>query len=112
MLNPSDQQEKLVAYNEKHDIISEAYSPLGTGKIFEIKELADLASKYNKSVAQIVLNWSLAKGFLPLPKSVHQDRIIENTKIFDFKLTEDDIKLIDSLHGQAGLASNPDQVDF
>lgn len=112
MVNPSDQQREIVSYDVKHNILTEAYSPLGTGRIFEIEELKALAEKYNKTVAQVVLRWSLHKGYLPLPKSVTPERIIENTQLFDFKLSEEDIAFIDGLHGKAGLASNPDEVDF
>ncbi|WP_374285780.1 aldo/keto reductase [Lactococcus sp.] len=112
MVNPSDQQREIVSYNVKHNILTEAYSPLGTGRIFEIEELKALAEKYNKTVAQVVLRWSLHKGYLPLPKSVTPERIIENTQLFDFKLSVEDIAFIDGLHGKAGLASNPDEVDF
>jgi diketogulonate reductase-like aldo/keto reductase len=111
-LNPSDTQDEVVAYNEAHHILSEAYSPLGTGKIFTIPELQDLAAKYNKSVAQVVLRWSLQHGFLPLPKSVHADRIQQNTEIFDFELSDEDVKTIDQFHGVAGLAKDPDQATF
>lgn len=111
-LNPSDMEDEVVAYNRKHDILSEAYSPLGTGKIFSIPELKTLADKYDKSVAQVVLRWSLQHGFLPLPKSVHADRIEQNTELFDFELSDDDMKVIDGFHGVAGLANDPDQVNF
>ncbi|MGQ2357764.1 aldo/keto reductase [Pediococcus pentosaceus] len=111
-LNPSDTEDEVVAYNKEHGILSEAYSPLGTGKIFTIPELKDIAAKYNKSVAQVVLRWSLQHGFLPLPKSVHADRIKQNTEIFDFELSDDDIKKIDDFHGVAGLAQDPDTTDF
>ena len=111
MVNPSDQQEEVVAFNKAHDILTEAYSPLGTGKIFAVTELTDIADKYGKTVAQVVLRWSLHKGYLPLPKSVTASRIKENADIFDFDLTEEDITFIDSLHGKAGLARNPDEVD-
>jgi diketogulonate reductase-like aldo/keto reductase len=111
-LNPSDTEDELVAYNKEHGILSEAYSPLGTGKIFTIEELKDIAAKYNKTVAQVVLRWSLQHGFLPLPKSVHADRIQQNTDVFDFELTDEDIKKIDSFHGVAGLAKDPDTTTF
>lgn len=111
-LNPSDMQPEVTAYNDAHDILNEAYSPLGTGKIFKIDELQAIADKYGKTVAQVVLRWSLQYSFLPLPKSVHEDRIKENAQLFDFELTAADMTLIDGLHGQAGLASDPDTVNF
>ncbi|AVK61373.1 2,5-diketo-D-gluconic acid reductase [Lactobacillus sp. CBA3605] len=111
-LNPSDTEPEVVAYNEAHGILSEAYSPLGTGKIFGILALKTIADKYQKSVAQVVLRWSLQRGFLPLPKSVHADRIQQNTELFDFELSAEDVKTIDGMHGVAGLANDPDEVDF
>ncbi len=111
-LNPSDLQPEVTAYNEAHHILSEAYSPLGTGKIFKVVELQDIAANYGKTVAQVVLHWSLQHGFLPLPKSVHPERIEENAQLFDFELSEADMKVIDGLHGQAGLAADPDTTDF
>lgn len=111
-LNPSDLQPEVTAYNEAHHILSEAYSPLGTGKIFKVAELQNIAANYGKTVAQVVLRWSLQHGFLPLPKSVHPERIEENAQLFDFELSEADMKVIDGLHGQAGLAADPDTTDF
>lgn len=109
-LNPSDMQPEVVAYNQAHDILSEAYSPLGTGKMFTVPELQEIAARYNKTVAQVVLRWDLQHGFLPLPKSVHAERIAENADLFDFELTEADMKLIDGLKGVAGEARNPDET--
>ncbi|WP_125761273.1 aldo/keto reductase [Companilactobacillus hulinensis] len=111
-LNPSDLQPEVVAYNKAHNILSEAYSPLGTGKIFQVPELKEMATRYNKSVAQLVLRWSLQHEFLPLPKSVHADRIKENGQIFDFEISSDDMKTIDGLHGLAGVATDPDTANF
>lgn len=111
-LNPSDAQPEIVEYCQNHNLLLEAYSPLGTGKIFDIPELQNLAKSYQKSVAQIVLRWSIQHGFLPLPKSVTAERIAENANIFDFELTNEDMKIIDNFHGKAGLAANPDEVEF
>lgn len=112
LINPSDMQSELVDYNKKHNILTEAYSPLGTGKIFQVEVLKDLAEKYNKTLAQVVLRWSLHHGFLPLPKSVTKERIISNIQVFDFELSPEDIKLIDGLEGSAGSAMNPDTTEF
>ncbi|MEC6747707.1 aldo/keto reductase [Marinilactibacillus sp. XAAS-LB27] len=112
LLNPSAMQDEVVKYNQAHNIVSEAYSPLGTGKIFEVDELKELAEKYDKSIAQLVLKWSLQHGFLPLPKSVHEKRIHENADIFDFEIEDADMKTIDGLKGTAGEAPDPDNVSF
>lgn len=111
-LNPSDQQKESVAINNKHGIITEAYSPLGTGKIFEVEALKGIAATYDRSVAQVVLRWSLQKGFLPLPKSVTESRIIENAQLFDFELTQEDMDKIDALEGTAGVHLNADEAGF
>lgn len=112
LLNPSEMQPEVVQYNKEHDIISEAYSPLGTGKIFEIDELKELADKYDKSIAQLVLKWSLQHSYLPLPKTVTKHRVWANTELFDFKIDEKDMKLIDQLKGRAGSAKDPDTIEF
>lgn len=111
-LNPSDMQPEIVSYCREKDILLEAYSPLGTGKIFEVDSLKELAAKYNKTVAQVVLRWSLQHGFLPLPKSVTESRIKENSEVFDFELSKEDMETIDQLRGTAGLALNPDETTF
>ncbi|MCH5461707.1 aldo/keto reductase [Lactobacillus sp. LC28-10] len=111
-LNPSDLQPNVVEYNNAHDIVTEAYSPFGTGRIFQIDDLKDIAEKYNKSVPQLVLRWHLQHGFLPLPKSVHAEYIKANTDIFDFEIAEEDMKTIDGFRGAAGLATDPDTTLF
>lgn len=93
-------------------MILEAYSPLGTGKIFDVPQMQDLARKYGKSIAQICIRWSLQRGCLPLPKSVTPPRIEENLKVFDFELDPDDVALIASLTGCVGLSSDPDTRPF
>ncbi|HKM29914.1 MAG TPA: aldo/keto reductase [Bacilli bacterium] len=112
LINPSDMQEEVVAFNEAHDILTEAYSPLGTGKIFAVEVLKEIAAKYKKTVGQVVLRWSLEHGYLPLPKTITPQRIVENYQLFDFKLKPEDIKLIDGLHGVTGLATDPDKTTF
>lgn len=109
-LNPSDMQPEAVMENKKHNILTEAYSPLGTGDIFDIEELSDLAKKYNKTKAQIVLRWSLQHGFLPLPKTKTMSRVKENADLFDFEISEEDMKIIDGFKGRAGEGQDPDTI--
>ncbi|GHU46268.1 oxidoreductase [Bacilli bacterium] len=111
-VNPSDQQEEVVAYNKAHNILTQAYSPLGTGEVLTVPALVEIANKHGKSPAQIALKWSLQKGYLPLPKSVTPSRIVENGQLFDFELSAEDIATIDTLHGATRLTSDPDQTNF
>lgn len=110
-INPSDQQEEVVAYNKAHGILTEAYSPLGRGELLEVPAIVEIAEKYGKSTAQVVLKWSLQKGYLPLPKSVTPSRIIENGQLFDFDLSDDELTAIDQLHGVGSLTRDPDTID-
>ena len=112
LLNPSEMQPETVARNKELNILSEAYSPLGTGKIFDLDEMKILSEKYNKSIAQVAIRWSLQHGFLPLPKTSTLSRAAENVDVFDFEISEGDMKLIDGLKGLAGSMSSPDEKPF
>jgi diketogulonate reductase-like aldo/keto reductase len=111
-LCPGDTQDEVVDYCREKNILLEAYSPLGTGKIFEVPEMQELAKKYQRSVAQICIRWSLQRGYLPLPKSVTPERIWENTKVFDFELSPEDVKAIADLKGVTGYSQDPDEISF
>jgi diketogulonate reductase-like aldo/keto reductase len=111
-LCPGDTQEEVAAYCKAHNILLEAYSPLGTGKIFHVPQMQQLAQKYEKSIAQICIRWSLQMGFLPLPKSVTTSRIKENTEVFDFALSEQDVQMISDLRGCCGYSANPDTITW
>ena len=111
-LCPGETQDELVEYSRTKGMILEAYSPLGTGKIFDVPEMQALAEKYGKSIAQICIRWSLQQGYLPLPKSVTASRIEENIKVFDFELEESDVKLIAGLTGCVGVSGDPDNMPF
>lgn len=112
LLNPSEMQSETVARNKELNILSEAYSPLGTGKIFELDEMNNLAEKYDKSIAQVAIRWSLQHGFLPLPKTSTLTRAAENMAVFDFEISEEDMKVINNLKGLAGSMGNPDEMNF
>jgi len=111
-VNPSDLEEEIVAFNNEHNVLTEAYSPLGTGKMLTVPAIQEIADKYNKSVAQVALRWSLQHGFLPLPKSTHKERIIENGQVFDFELSADDMSALDKLTGVAGTHTDADNATF
>lgn len=111
-LCPGETQPEVVAYCREHNILLEAYSPLGTGRIFDVAEMTTLAEKYKKSIAQICIRWSLQMGYLPLPKSVTTSRIKENAEIFDFELDKEDVAFIAGLTECCGPTKDPDTTNF
>jgi len=111
-LHPWLNQAELVDYCKKHNIQVEAYSPLMSGHLSEVPELDEIAGKYGKTPAQIVLRWHLQRGIVIIPKSVHKERIIENSQIFDFNLSEEDMEAINSLNRDKRFLPHPDNVFF
>lgn len=112
-LCPGDVPEALIADNRARGILLEAYSPLGTGKIFDVPEMQRIANETSRTVAQVAIRWSLQKGFLPLPKTVTPARIDENAQVFDFQLSKEQMATIDNLErGIIGLASDPDTITW
>lgn len=110
--HPYAVQQDLIDFCHARNIRFEAWSPLMQGKIFEIDTLKKIASKYNRSVAQIVLRWDLQKGVITIPKSVRQEIIISNSQLFDFELSAEDMKTIDSLDKNQRIGAHPDHFDF
>ncbi|MCZ2493560.1 dehydrogenase [Dellaglioa algida] len=111
-LAPGDTNKETIDYAHDHNIQLEAYSPLGTGAIFAEPTMVEIAERVGRTVAQVTLRWSLQNGFLPLPKSVHADRIEENTHLFDFELSDEDMAKINALEGVVGYAQDPDTATF
>jgi diketogulonate reductase-like aldo/keto reductase len=111
-LHPGQTQSETVLFCQKYSILIEAWSPLGRGIMLSNAILKEIAEKYNKSVAQLCIRWSLQNGFLPLPKSVTQSRISENAKVFDFEITHEDMEIINTIPYFGGSGSDPDNIDF
>lgn len=80
----------------RRGVAVEAYSPIVRGERWGEKPLVALAEKHGKSEAQVLLRWSLQKGFIPLPKSVTESRIIQNKELYDFELTAEDMKSLET----------------
>ncbi|HOO25349.1 MAG TPA: aldo/keto reductase [Clostridiales bacterium] len=110
--HPGLLQTQTTAFCADNNILVEAWSPLGSGRLLEAKELKAVAAKYDKSVAQICVRWCLQHGTLPLPKSVTPSRIKENADVFDFEIGPEDMALIDALPDIGGSGLHPDEVNF
>lgn len=99
-VSPIGIKQDLVDYCNKHNILVMPYSPLmdvAHGKI-PTEKIQPIMAKYKKSLAQVVLRWNIERGCLPLPKTKNPMRLAENFNIFDFSLTEEEVKVISSLN--------------
>lgn len=96
--HPLNTRPQLHDYCRAHNIQLEAYSPLMRGHFSDIKVLQDLADKYGKTPAQIILRWDLQTQVITIPKASHQQHIKENADIFDFELAEEDVAKLNSLN--------------
>jgi len=91
-------QERLLRFCEKNRIQMEAYSPLTRGMRINHPTIVAVANKYTKTLAQVLIRWSLQHGLVVIPKSVHEERILENSKVFDFELEAEDMEHLNSLN--------------
>lgn len=106
--HPGFAQTESADFCQKHGIIVQAWSPFGTGDVLKNVTLSEIAGKYGKTTAQICLRWLVQKNIVPLPKSVHEERIYSNTEIFDFQLSETDMQKIDGIPYCGGMQFDPD----
>lgn len=113
-LHPIFQQKELQIYHRENNIITQPWSPLGNGNksLLENESLKKIASKYDKTVAQIILRWHLQEGFCVIPKSVTLSRIEENFKVFNFELTEEEMNVVRSLDTGKRLFFDPKDPEW
>ncbi|MCA1321438.1 aldo/keto reductase [Bacillus tianshenii] len=110
--HPKLSQVGLLNFCKENGIQMEAWSPLMQGELLQNEVLMELAEKYNKSVAQIILRWDLQNGVVTIPKSVKEHRIKENADIFDFEITDEDMQKIHALNENKRVGPDPDNFDF
>ena len=114
-LHPYYTQEKVLETMKYYNVVPEAWAPLGGGRYnpFEDEMLKRIATKYNKSVGQVILRWNIQRGVIVIPKSTHVERIKENIDVFDFELNEEEMKQISSLDmGYSGSRVKHFEPDF
>ncbi|RUS66727.1 putative oxidoreductase [Saezia sanguinis] len=107
-------QEPLVEFCHAHQICPQAWGPLGAGQSDVLKSpvIGAIAQKHQKSPAQVILRWNVQRGVVVIPKSVHQNRQAENLHIFDFDLSNDEVKQITALNQNLRLGADPDNFNF
>ncbi len=99
--SPYNFDPKMYEFCQKNDIVMEAWGPLTQGKKLSDENLTTIAEKYDKSPAQILLRWCIQKGIVTIPKSTHEKRVAENADIFDFQISESDIRKLDNFSKKA-----------
>ncbi|CAG8470477.1 24225_t:CDS:2 [Dentiscutata erythropus] len=96
-IHPWNNRKEIISYCAEHKIIVEAFSPLTRGKKLNDSVLVNIAEKYNKSSAQVLIRWCLQNNFIVLPKSTNKTRIADNTIVYDFVIEEEDMNILDNL---------------
>ena len=113
-VHPLFSQKPLKQYCDNHNIRMEAYTPLARNdeRLRRNKVLLSLAKKYGKTPLQVILRWHIENGIVPIPRSTNKKRLHLNIDVFDFKLTEEEVKLIDEININSRLRYDPDNCDF
>ena len=95
-IHPWCARKDIAEWLQKRGVAVEAYSPLVRGKKWGAPTITNLAKKYGKTEAQILIRWSLDKGYIPLPKSATAERIKANADVFDFELTPEEVQQVET----------------
>lgn len=98
-VSPWFQEDNAVKFNQQQNIQTEAWAPFAEGKhnVFNNETIANIGKKYGKANGQVILRWLIQRGIVAIPKSVHKTRMAENFDVFDFELSADDMKTMNSL---------------
>jgi diketogulonate reductase-like aldo/keto reductase len=99
-ISPIGTKKKLMAYCKQNKIQVMTYSPLMDikSRLHDNETILELCRKYNKSAAQILLRWNIQCGSIPFPKTANMNRLKENIEVFDFNLSEEDMRNLDALN--------------
>lgn len=112
-LHPYFNQEALVQYNTSKGIVTQAWSPLGrASSVINDENLVEIATKYNKTIPQVILKWHVQNGVVPIPKSTTVSRQLQNIDIFDFSLDNNDIEKINALTRVDGRRKDQDPAIY
>jgi diketogulonate reductase-like aldo/keto reductase len=105
-------QKELHKYCAENQIQLEAWSPLMKGGALTDSTILEMGRKYNKTPAQIVIRWDLQHQVVTIPKSSRPHRMLENSNVFDFELSAEDMSLVDSLNTNRRIGADPDNFHF
>ena len=111
-VHPYLAQDTLRAFNTAHGIMTEAWSPIAQGTVLDDEVIVSVAEKVDKTPAQVTLRWHIQRGDIVFPKSVTRSRVEENFAIFDFELSDDDMRSITELNRNERTGPDPDTFNY
>ncbi len=111
-IHPYLTQDTVRAYDSEHGIATEAWSPIAQGLVLSDPAITAIATRLDRSPAQVVLRWHVQRGDIVFPKSVTPARIAENFELFDFEITRDDMTAIAALNRDERTGPDPDVFDY
>ena len=107
--HPGLTRQETLNFCKEKNIVVEAWAPLGKGKMLQNEDLVRISNKYSKSVAQICIKWCLQNDVVPLPKTTNWNRMLENKDVFDFTISDEDMKFINNMEFFAGSDMDPNK---
>ncbi|BBX03396.1 2,5-didehydrogluconate reductase A [Mycolicibacterium moriokaense] len=107
-LHPLLNQAELRAVNAEHEIVTEAYGPLGVGNLLDNPTIGSVAQAHGKTPAQVLIRWSIQLGNIVIPRSKSPERIKENIEVFDFELTDDEMATLNGLNDGTRFRPDPE----
>ena len=113
-VHPRSSKNEMLNYCIENNIQLIAWSPIMRGKLFTNELMLNLSEKYQKSVAQVILRWHIQRGVIPIPKSSNKTRIKENLNVFDFEISNEDMKSIYMLNegNNASITGVPENTTY
>jgi diketogulonate reductase-like aldo/keto reductase len=106
-LHPLLNQAELRAVNARHNIVTEAYSPLAVGRLIDNETVTSIADQYGRTAAQVLIRWSIQLGNVVIPRSGNPERIASNFDVFDFELTADHMEALNGLNDGTRVREDP-----
>jgi 2,5-diketo-D-gluconate reductase A len=106
-LHPLLNQAELRAVNARHNIVTEAYSPLAVGRLIDNATVTSIAGQYGRTAAQVLIRWSIQLGNVVIPRSGNPERIASNFDVFDFELTADHMEALNGLNDGTRVREDP-----
>jgi 2,5-diketo-D-gluconate reductase A len=111
-VHPYLTQQALRAYDEAHGIVTEAWSPLGSGAVLGDPTLARIAEAHSVSPAQVAIRWHLQRGDVVFPKTTHRERMAQNLDVFGFTLSDDEMAAVTGLNRDERTGADPNRFNW